>query len=251
MEIYAEKLADIYDRIYHFKDYGKDVSYILNCIEARRPGSTDLLDVACGTGNHISGLSARFRIQGIDASQAMLKRAAAKFPETPFHLGDMTTVDLGRRFDVVTCLFRTISFVETVERFRLAILNMARHLETGGLLLVEPFFTPETYWIGHVKMNVTDQPDCKIAWLYVSEREGDVGVMSNHFLVGRPTGVEHFEEEHRMGLFRPSDYREAFDAAGLELEYDPVGPGGIGFYIGRRRLPHGEDRAVEPRTAPP
>jgi ubiquinone/menaquinone biosynthesis C-methylase UbiE len=234
-KVYTEKLAEIYDQIYHFKDYSSDVEYILRSVIARNPEAKELLDVACGTGSHIGGLTSRFKVEGIDASAAMLRRARLKNPEVLFSTADMVDFDLDRQFDVVTCLFRTISFMQTCDRLNSAVASMARHLKPGGLLLIEPFFSPEAYWIGDIKMNTFDREDMKIAWMYVSEREENVGVMRNHFLVGRPTGVEHFEEEHRMGLFRRLDYEHAFEAAGLALEYDPVGPGKIGFYIGRRQ----------------
>ena len=52
-------------------------------------------------------------------------------------------------------------------------------------------------------------------------------------LVGTPAGVDHFVEDHELGLFTRDDFAAAFDAAGLRLEYDPIGPGGVGLYIGR------------------
>jgi len=234
VECYNEKLAAIYDDIYHFKDYDKDVAYVVRCVRQRLPDAHTLLEVACGTGLHTGGLSAAFQLEGLDRSSAMLKRAQAKHPGVVFHQGDMIHFDLGRTYDVACCLFRTIAFTETLENFHRAVAAMARHLRTGGLLLIEPFFTPDSYWVGHVKMNILDKPDLKIAWMYVSEREGDVGIMNNHFLIGRPSGVEHFTEVHRVALLSHEDYESAFSASGLDLEYDAVGPGGLGFYIGRR-----------------
>lgn len=235
VEVYNEKLAEIYDKIYHFKSYDRDVAYVLNCVRQRLPEARSLLDVACGTGNHFGGLSVAFQLEGLELSPAMLERARVKHPGILLHQGDMIEFNLQRTYDVVCCLFRTIAFVKTREHFHRAIGAMARHLRPGGLLLIEPFFTPETYWTGHVKMNVLDEPELKIAWMYVSEREGDLGIMNNHFLVGRPSGVEHFTEEHKMALLSRDDYATAFEAAELDLEYDKVGPGNIGFYIGCRR----------------
>jgi SAM-dependent methyltransferase len=231
----SSRLAEIYDTIYQFKDYTHDVGYVLEAIRSRVPDARTLLDVACGTGNHVQGLSSAYAVEGLDLSAAMLERAKAKHPSTRFHQGNMAGFDLGRKFDVVCCLFRSIAYVSTPDNLRNAIASMARHMNEGGLLLVEPFFRPDTYWSGRVTMNQVDRPDLKIAWMYVSERRGDIGIMNTHYLVGRPAGVEHFTEVHEMGLFSRDDYASAFQSAGLELEYDEVGPSRVGFYLGRLR----------------
>jgi hypothetical protein len=69
--------------------------------------------------------------------------------------------------------------------------------------------------------------------MYVSERTARGAQLKIHCLVGAPTGVEHFVEVHELGLFTRDDFASAFEAARLTLDYDPVGPGGIGLYIGR------------------
>jgi hypothetical protein len=59
--------------------------------------------------------------------------------------------------------------------------------------------------------------------------------MSFHYLVGTPEGIDHFTEEHEVGLFTDQEYRDAFRAAGLEAEHDAEGLMGRGLYIGGRR----------------
>ena len=39
----------------------------------------------------------------------------------------------------------------------------------------------------------------------VSERRGNMSVMDMHYLVGTPTGVEHFIERHELALFSHTD----------------------------------------------
>ncbi|MBC6936757.1 MAG: hypothetical protein DWB42_13080 [Chloroflexi bacterium] len=53
-----------------------------------------------------------------------------------------------------------------------------------------------------------------------------------HRLVATPDGVEHFSEQHRMGLFTHEDYLEAVAAAGLESVYNEQGLTGRGLYLG-------------------
>jgi len=42
-----------YDLIYSSKNYRQEVDYLLAIIHARVPGAKTILDVACGTGEHL------------------------------------------------------------------------------------------------------------------------------------------------------------------------------------------------------
>lgn len=227
-------LAEIYDSIYHFRDYRKDAGYVIELIKREMPTAQTVLETACGTGLYLEQLQQHFGVEGLDLSPQMLARARDRLKDVPLHQGDMRSFDLDRRYDVVCCLFRSIAFVKTREGLIDAIGAMARHVAPGGLLLVEPFFTPEAYWVDRVTLNDVKSDQLKIAWMYVSEREGLVARQMNHFLVGTPAGVRHITELHELGLFTPKDFDDAFRAAGLPLQYDSQGPTGIGMYWGAR-----------------
>lgn len=52
------------------------------------------------------------------------------------------------------------------------------------------------------------------------------------YVVATGDGIETFTEYHRMGLFSPAQYRQAFQHAGLDVEHDEEGLIGRGLYIG-------------------
>jgi SAM-dependent methyltransferase len=229
------KTAQFYDALYHFKDYVSASRQLDALIRQINPRVKHLLDVGCGTGKHIEYLREYYQAEGLDLSPEMLEIARERFPEVPFHLGDMVDFDLGRAFDVVTCLFGSIGYLKTVESLDRAVARMASHLRPGGILVVEPWLSPENYWVGRLTANVADQPDLKIAWMYISEMEGRLSIFDIHYLVGTPQGISSFVERQEMGLFTHEEYLEAFQKAGLEVSYDPKGLFGYGMYTGVRK----------------
>ena len=232
MRLVFSRSARLYDAVYaSIRDYPREAAELDRLIQERRPGARTLLDVACGTGAHLDHLSG-YEAEGLDLDPEMLAVARERLPNVPLHEGDMADFELGKRFDAVVCMFSSIGYVRTEERLRSAVASMARHLEPGGVLVVEPWLSPEAWVDRHVGAVFVDEPELKIARMNVGEREGNLSIFEFEYLVGTPNGLERFNERHELGLFTVEQYLEAFRAAGLEVDHDPEGPMGRGLYIG-------------------
>jgi SAM-dependent methyltransferase len=229
------KSAEFYDALYWFKDYPAACANLDALIQRESPGASSLLDVGCGTGKHLEHLRARYRVEGVDLGGELLAVARERCPGVPFHQADMVDFSLDRKFDVVTCLFSALAYVRTLERMYAAVANLARHLEDGGVLVVEPWFSPERLWTGHITANFVDRPELKIAWMYTTKVQDLVTVLDIHYMVGTPKSVDVFTERHELGLFTDDQYREAFERAGLTVEHDSVGLFGRGMFVGTRK----------------
>ena len=225
--------AHIYDAVYSFKDYAAESARIHTLIEERSPGASTLLDVACGTGKHLEQLRTWYEVSGLDLDPVLLEIAKDRLGDVELHRGDMTAFSLDRRFDVVTCLFSSIGYVATIERLGGAIAAMAAHLDPGGVLIVEPWLTPDAWVVDRPHLLSVDEPDLKIARMTISGREGRLAIMNFEYLIGTPAGIETFSERHAAALFTDEEYRQAFAAAGLAVEHDPDGLIGRGLYIAR------------------
>jgi ubiquinone/menaquinone biosynthesis C-methylase UbiE len=224
--------ARFYDAIYSFKDYASEVEWIDALVRERKPDARKLLDVACGTGKHLEFLRKRFDVEGLDLDAELLKIASGRLGDVPLHEGDMRDFDLGKRFDVVTCLFSSIGYARTEDELRAAIAAMARHLRPGGLLLVEPWLTPEAYHVPHLGSRFVEEDELAIARMNVAERGNGTSVMVFYYLVGTPDKIDHFTERHELGLFTVEQHSEAFRVAGLAVKHDPEGLMGRGLYVG-------------------
>ena len=226
--------AHLYDAVYSFKDYRTESEQLHALIAERSPGASTLLDVACGTGKHLEQLRSWYGVSGLDLDPQLLAVARERLGGVELHEGDMTAFSLGRRFDVVTCLFSSIGYVGTVERLNGAVATMATHLNPGGVLIVEPWLTPEVWEADRPHLLSVDQPDLKIARMTISGREGRLAIMNFEYLIGTPAGIQAFSERHEAALFTDDEYRQAFAAAGLSVEHDPEGLIGRGLYIAQR-----------------
>ena len=243
-----ELAARVYDTVYAWKDYRTEARRIHELV--RRwgpPRARTLLDVACGTGTHLRYLARWFEVTGLDRSQPMLRQARRKLPKVRFVRGPMQRFRLAERFDVITCLFSAIGYVRSEAELRSTLSNLARHLTPGGLVLVEPWVTPDAYEVGSFHLGTYGSPRLPIARLNNSTRRGSRSVMDMHYLVADGAQVHHWVERHDMGLFDPRTMLDAFRRAGLSARRvrSPFRPD-RGLYLGIR--PRGRARRTEART---
>ena len=238
--------AHLYDLIYASKDYDAEARRVQWFIEKyKQSKGKELLDVACGTGAHLAILNEMFEVEGLDLNENLLSLAREKLPGVRFHQANMIDFEIGRQFDVITCLFSAIGYVGSLDNLQATCLNMTRHLKPGGVLLIEPWLEPENFEEGRLHAVFVDEPDLKISRMSVSRKLGNLSKLRFHYLVGTADGIEHFSEDHELTLFRQAEYTEALEQAGLCVIYDQSGPPERGLYVGVKPAGQaGADREV-------
>jgi SAM-dependent methyltransferase len=98
-------------------------------------GPVSVLDAGCGTGRVGIELASRgIEVVGVDADPDMLERARRRSAGVAWVLADLSTLDLGRAFDVVVLAGNVLPFVEPADR-PAAVMACARHLGDDGLLV--------------------------------------------------------------------------------------------------------------------
>ena len=217
-----KETAEYYDAIYHWIDYEESTRKLLEIIEPRRKSDgRRLLDVACGTGKHLTLFrDAGWEIEGLDLDGGQLRIARERLADVPLHELDMCEFDLGRTFDAITNNFSSIGYARTKERLFSAVGCVARHLEPGGVALIEPWFTADKFHDRQVHMSIVDEPELKIARVNHSRVDGNLSIIDFHYVIATPAdGVKFARELHELAMFERDEFAEAAAAAGLTHEY--------------------------------
>lgn len=226
--------AYLYDLVYSFKDYKKESETIKNAIKSKKPDCQTILDVGCGTAEHHKYLSDDFVIDGLDLNEDFIKLAKIKNPNGSYHNSDMADFSLNKKYDVISCLFSSIGYVKTFDKLLSTLKCFKQHLNPDGLVIVEPWFTPDQWYVGKVHLLTHEKDDIKICRMNRSEAIGNLSIINFHYLLGTTeNGVRHFEERHELAMFTKDEMKKAFEENNFEVIYDEYGLIGRGMYYGK------------------
>lgn len=227
--------TELYDFIYsEFKDFDAEAASVAALLEKKCPSARRLLDVGCGSGRHAAALTEKhgFQVDGLDIESGFLEIARQRCPRGTFYRGDMASFNLDTTYDAVLCLFSSIGYVRTPERLNLTARSLHRHITPGGVAIIEPWMTPESFKGGSLYLTTVDREDLKISRVSRSEVRDRISWMEFQYLVAEPNGIRHLKEVHELGLFTEEEMAEALREGGFHrVEFDPEGITGRGLYV--------------------
>lgn len=229
------RLAPYYDDLVGAKDYGLEARLLESLARRRgRSGGRSWLDVACGTGRHLSFLHRHYDVAGVDRSPEMLRVARRRLPGIRFILGDMRTFRIDQTFDVVSCLYSAIGHLKNERDLEATFANFAHHLKPGGVALVEPWIDPDDFFAGYVHLVTHQSPSVSVVRMASSSRRGHRSAVHYHYLIGRTGhGVDHFEEVVTGLLVSRNRLLTLMERSGLTAQFLKKGlTSGRGLLVG-------------------
>lgn len=245
--VYDTDVSHVYDLLYRGRgqDFAADARTLVDLAATRGTAfPTSALDVACGTGEHLRHLRGFVGdVAGLEASAAMCGIATAKLHGAPVVTGDMRSFDLGRTFDLVCCLTSSVGYMTGPGELAAALRAMARHVSPGGVLVLDPYWTPETFLDGYVGHEVVREGQRVVVRLSTSHRAGRHVTHHAEYLISNDAAIRHAVHEQSLTLFTDEEYREALRRAGCTAEHVSVSGGfaARGLFVGRPRRNAGEE----------
>jgi len=153
LETFYDGCATHYDADYAAAGYHHDLPFYVEMareLAGERAGAESgaVLEMGCGTGRVLIEIArAGVEIVGVELSAEMLRAAERRLAAEPAEVrerarlvrGDIRTVDLGRKFSLVTAPFRVVQHLIDRADQKAWLANVHRHLEPGGHLVFDVF----------------------------------------------------------------------------------------------------------------
>ena len=209
------------------KPYAAECAFVAEAL-ARFGVSTQktILDLGCGTGGHVIGLTQRgYYVMGVDSAPEMLavarRNAERAKVEVELRLGDAKTVDLEQRFECVVAFYNVINYFLEDEELGRLLANVRRHLAPDGLFVFDyrNAFPALTQYSRETVHEVA-----RNGRRVVLISRNNVDALQQMFLTDY-TGmvfegdrlVERFEERHRLRLFVPREIAFQLKVGGFHV----------------------------------
>jgi ubiquinone/menaquinone biosynthesis C-methylase UbiE len=219
-ELYKEN-AEYYDLLYHNKNYRKESQNISKLISKyKKTSGKELLDVACGTGNHLKYLHQRYKCTGLDLNKGMLDIAKKKVPSVKYVQGNMINFNLHKEFDIITCLFSSIGYVKTYKNLHKTLANFSKHLKKGGVVIIHPWFSKKNFPKGKPSIATYEGENLKISRVNSSCIKNNISIIDFHYLIAENNKpVKYTYGRHELGLFDIKKTLEIMKSIGLKTIY--------------------------------
>jgi SAM-dependent methyltransferase len=228
-ELY-EAIADWWPVISPPSEYAEEAALYVEMIRsaARESGSgpvREVLELGSGGGNNASYMKRSFAMTLVEPADRMRELSRALNPECEHLSGDMRSVRLERAFDAVF-VHDAIMYMATEEDLRAALATVAAHLAPGGVALVAPDATAETFSEATEHGGGEDESGRRaryLQWTLPPDEPGDTSFENHYaFLLREPDGrVRAVHDVHREGLFVRATWLRLFGEVGLAAELAP------------------------------
>jgi SAM-dependent methyltransferase len=185
-----------------------------------------------GGGHLLSHLTPDFDAAAVDLSPEMLALSKQLNPGVDHHIGDMRSVRLPRKFDVVLA-HDSIGYMLTEDDLRAAFKTARAHLRPGGLFVAAPDWFKETFAGPSVLHWVRRQDNLEVTFIeYVETSDtGSTTIESIFFFVIKGDHSLRVEQDrHLSGLFPRYTWSRILGDLGFtpeEISYPPY-QGGYG-----------------------
>jgi ubiquinone/menaquinone biosynthesis C-methylase UbiE len=213
-----EKFAYDYDEFGPIDEYLGDEKTFLNKIFTKN-GVNDVLDCACGTGQHIFMLAqSGYNMRGSDYSRSMLEVAHRNLQkrnyDIPLYQCDFRYLEqkFDMTFDAIVCLTTALPHLHTDEDLLTALKSMKSRLNKNGLLVLTQGTTHFTLTLPSIEV-VVNRPD--FSRIFVKEHDDQFQTIHILDLFHSLNRLESNQYDIVYRILLDEDYKRLLSQAGF------------------------------------
>jgi SAM-dependent methyltransferase len=219
------RLADWWPAISPPSEYAEEATLYVDMIRsAAHTPVREVLELGSGGGNNASHMKRTLTLTLVEPADRMRELSRTLNPECEHVAGDMRSVRLGRTFDAVF-IHDAVMYMTTENDLRAALATAAAHLAPGGVALVVPDATAETFEEATEHGGGEDGSGRRARYLmWTLPPEPDEISFETHyaFLLRETDGsVSVVHDVHREGLFGRARWLRLFEDVGLSATLVP------------------------------
>ena len=219
-----DELVPFYHLLDPLEDHEEEATVLATTLLAAAPEARTLLELGAGAGHGAHFIKRHFaQVTLTDLSEPMLARSKTLNPECAHHPGDMRTLRLAERFDAVL-IHDAICYLTTQEDLLATMRTAFAHLRPGGVALIIPDCTKESFTEGHEDFEGDDGERSlrAIEWSYDPDPDDDTHLTDFAFLLRCGNGeARAVHDRHVHGLFSESIWLQMGAQAGFEMDRRP------------------------------
>ena len=200
--------SQYYDLLYKDKDHKAESLYVRNLIKNYFNSATSIIELGCGSGAHAQYLSdLGFNIVGIELSPHMAEIAKQKkIKNFEVTIGNISTTQLDKKFDVALSLFHVISYLTDNNALLACFKNTYQHLNNNGLFIFDIWYSPAVYFLKpDVRIKRLENKEIEVLRISEPTINYNANVIEVNFesiIENRLTNqVDHIKECHPMRHF--------------------------------------------------
>uniref|UniRef100_UPI0040489EC4 class I SAM-dependent DNA methyltransferase n=1 Tax=Algoriphagus sp. TaxID=1872435 RepID=UPI0040489EC4 len=243
MKVFDE-YSTYYDLLYKDKNYKNEVNYVLKLLKEHFPNAKKILDIGCGTGIHANLLAdAGYIVTGVDMSDKMILLANKKLENEfkrnssrlNFMCGDVRSLKLNEKFDVVISLFHVFSYLSDNSDLKSAFKSINNSLIGGGGFLFDYWYGPGVLTDlpkrGYKEFENDDFRVIRLVDPFINNIDNTVDVRYSINVINKQNGiVSNIHEVHKMRYFFVPEikelainYSQIFNYEWLSFELPTIG----------------------------
>ena len=233
MKLYDELAADWYELFTPLHGYKEEADlYHALLREKLQPAPQTILELGSGAGHVAWYLKEWYSLTLTDLSDSMLSISQRINPQCAHHQGDMRTLRLHEVFDAVF-IHDAVMYMTSQADLALALETAFIHCRPGGMLLVSPDYTLETFApdTDHGGEDGGGRSIRFLSWARDPDPADSTYTVDYAFLMqGTDGSIQAAHEQHIEGLFPVAAWLNLLEAAGfVRPETSPDSFGRINF----------------------